>query len=364
MLSPTSRWILYYFGLVVLPGLMGCASTSPARRGALEPAFFPPLPDVPRLQFLLAISADSDIPGARQGLTRALLGDAPLRRLVRPRGVTVHEGVIYVADAGLGTVVTIDLGRKLFDSIHDQGSGKLSRPLGLAVAGDGTLYVADRDRRQVLAYAAQDHRFLGAYGDPETLLPTDVVVRGEQLYVSDIQDHEIEVYDRHSGERTGTLGEEGSGPGELKYPSFLATGPDGAIYVTDTMNFRIQKLSPEGTHLMSFSKAGDYSGSVTRPKGIAVDPQGLLHVLDAGFENAQIFLPDGTAATYYGGFGDFAGSMYLPFGICLDESLLPLLRARVDSRLDAKFLVLVTNQAGPHKLNIYAFGDPAAGPAD
>ncbi len=356
----STRWILV---LLLAPGLVGCATAT--RSGtAAGPAFFPPPPDPPRLQFLLAITSDADVPGARGGLKRALLGDVALRQLVRPRGVAVHEGVIYVADVGLDTVIKIDLRQKSFDWIHDEGSGKLRAPMGLAVAADGTLYVADRSHRQVLAYAAGDHHFLRAYGDPETLLPTDVAVVGERLYVSDIHDHEIEVYDRLSGERAGTLGREGGGPGELKYPSFLATGPDGAIYVTDTMNFRIQKLAADGTHLMSFGKPGDWTGSVTRPKGIAVDPDGLVHVLDAGFENAQIFLPDGRAATYYGGYGSFAGSMYLPFGICLDETLLALLGDRVDPRLKAKRLVLVTNQAGPHKLNIYAFGDPAEGPAN
>ncbi len=351
---------LILLALLVAPAVVGCATT----RTAVEPAFFPPPPDAPRLQFLLTLSSDADIPGARDGLTRVLLGDDPLRRLVRPRGVAVHEAVIYVADTGLRTVVKIDLQRKLFDSIGEAGAEKLQIPLGLDVAADGTLYVADRGRRRVLAFAPQDHRFLGAYGDPQTLLPTDVLVAGDKLYVSDVEEHEIEVYDRHSGERLGTLGEEGAEPGELKYPSFLAAGPDGTIYVTDTMNFRIQQLTPEGEPVASFGKAGDHSGSVSRPKGIAVDPQGLLHVLDAGFENAQIFLPDGQAATYYGGYGNFAGSMYLPFDVTLDQSLLPLLRERVDPRLDPKHLVLVTNQAGPHKLNIYAFGDPAGAAAE
>lgn len=357
MLAP--RWILPA-AVLMAAGLVGCAS----RPGGVEPVFFPPPPDAPRLQFLLAISSDSDIPGGRRGLARVLLGDEPLRQLVRPRGVGVHQGVIYVADPALGTVVKIDLGRKLFDWIRDDDDGHLESPLGLALAADGTLYVADRERRQVLAYAPEDHRFLRAYGDPETLVPTDVAVVGDRLYVSDIHDHEIEVYDPRSGERLGTLGHEGAEPGELKYPSFLAAGPGGEIYVTDTMNFRIQKLSRQGEHLQTFGKAGDYSGSVTRPKGIAVDGEGLLHVLDAGFENAQIFLPDGRTATYYGGYGNHGGSMYLPFGICFDDSLLPLLQERVDPRLKAKFLVLVTNQAGPRKLNIYAFGDPVEGSVD
>lgn len=353
----SSRWIPFAVALVLLAA-GGCAS---APRAGPQTAFFPPPPDPPRLQFLLAFSTDADIPGARRGLTRMLLGDAPLRGLVRPRGVAVHQGVIYVADSELGTVVEIDFGEKTVDWIRDEGSGKLRSPMGVDVAADGTLYVSDRGRRQVLAYGPGDHRFVRPYGDPESLTPVDVLVLGDRLYVSDIRDHEIEVYDRESGERVGALGGEGEDPGELKYPGFLAAGPDGSIYVTDTMNFRVQKLTPEGVHLRSFGKAGDWTGSLTRPKGIAVDGEGLLHVLDAGFENAQIFLPDGTPATVYGGFGNFAGHMYLPLDVCLDDSLLPLFRDRVDPRLKPKHLVLVTNQTGPHKLNIYAFGDPVEG---
>lgn len=353
-------WVLLLSFVTLGVLLAGCAGS--ARKPVMsEPAFFPPPPDAPRLQFLEAITSDKDLPGARRGLRAVILGDAPLRKLTRPRGVAVHDGVIFVADSGLRTVIKIDLASGIFDYIRDERTGKLAGPSGIAIAEDGTLYVADVIRRQVLVYAPEDQHFLRAIGDPETLRPTDVAISGDRLYVSDIHDHEIEVYDRQSGERVGTIGSEGAGDGQFKYPSFLTIGHDGSIFVCDSMNFRVQKLSLDGEFLASFGGAGDSPGRLARPKGIAVDQEGLLHVLDAAFENAQIFLPDGRAATMYGGYGNFEGHMYLPFGICLDTSLLSYFRDRIDKRLIPRYLVLVTNQAGPHRLNIYAFGDPAAG---
>ncbi|MDQ7005848.1 MAG: hypothetical protein Q9Q40_01300 [Acidobacteriota bacterium] len=344
-------------------GLLALAGCSPAGKAppVSGPAFFPPPPDAPRLQFLTAITSDADLPGARRGLSAVLLGGKPLKELTRPRGIAVHDGVIFIADSSLRTVIKIDLAAGLFDHIDDKGGGKLAGPSGLAFADDGTLYVADVMRRQVMVYAPGDQHFLTAIGDPETLRPTDVAVRGDRLYVSDIHDHEIEVYDRLKLKRVGTIGGEGSSPGTFKYPSFLTIGADGALYVCDSMNFRVQKLTPEGEFLASYGSAGDWTGNLARPKGIAVDEDGLLHVLDAAFENAQIFLPDGQPATVYGGYGNFEGHMYLPFEITLDTSLLPYFRARIDPRIIPRYLVLVTNQAGPHKLNIYAFGEPAGG---
>ncbi len=357
MYGSRARKLLPSILLLSLLTLGGCA-TSGAKKDTTDQGFFPPPPDLPRIQFLMSITADSDLPGSRKGLVRLLLGDEPLRKLVRPRGVGVHEGVIYVADPAIGTVIKIDLQEGRFDWIRDGGSGKLSKPLGLAIAEDGTLFVADSGRRQVVSYAPGDHAFIRSYGDPKTLKPTDVAVFGNNVYVSDIGDHEIEVYDRESGERSGTLGSEGAEPGRFKFPSFVTTGPTGEVYVTDSMNFRVQRLSAEGEHIESYGSAGDWTGKLSRPKGIAVDEEGRVHVLDAGFENAQIFLPGGEAATFYGGYGNFLGHMYLPFGIALDRSALGYFESKVDPRIKAQYLIFVTNQSGPNRLNIYVFGEP------
>ncbi|RMG44594.1 MAG: hypothetical protein D6718_09720 [Acidobacteria bacterium] len=340
--------------VLLAAGIAGCASVETKKPGPQE-GFFPPPPDEPRLQFLMAVTSDKDVPGLRKGLTAALLGDAPTRQLVRPRGVGVHDGVIYVADGRLGAIVRIDLPGKRFD-LFAEGLGN---PLGLDIDDEGRLFVADAGRSQVVAYDTETGAVLKGYGNPDELRPTDVAVLGDRLYVTDAKDHEIEVFDKETGRKVGTLGGEGAEPGKFKYPVAIYAAPDGNLYVTDSMNFRVQKLTPEGEPLASFGKLGDWTGSFTRPKGVAVDEEGLVHVLDAGFENAQIFLPDGQPATFYGGYGNFAGHMYLPFEITIDRSLLGYFKHRISPKLKPKYLVLVTNQSGPHKLNIYVFGDPA-----
>ncbi|MDH3283906.1 MAG: hypothetical protein OEQ13_04135 [Acidobacteriota bacterium] len=338
--------------------LSGCATTPKGAGADPSLAFFPRPPDLPRLQFLMAITSDADIPGSRRGFVGRLTGSSPLRSLLRPHGVAVRDGIIYVADAGLATVVKIDLVAKTFEQAVDPSTSPLAGPLGLTVSEDGVIYVADGVLRHVKAFSAEDGRFLRAFGEPEEIRPTDVAVVGDRLFVTDAQDHEIEVFDRQTGERLARMGRESEEPLLLMYPAFIDAGADGLLYVTDSMNFRVVKLSQDGEILGSFGKAGDWTGSFARPKGVAVDGDGRVHVLDAGFENAQIFLEGGEAATAYGGFGNFPGHMYLPFEVTLDTSLLGYFRERIDPRLAPDYLVFVTNQAGPHKLNIYAFGEP------
>lgn len=357
-------------GRVVLVGLLvgavalmaGCVSSG-ATAPVSEPAFFPPPPDTPRLQFLLAIGSDADLPGATSSFAATLLGEEERRELMRPRGIDVYGGVIYISDSSQHTVIKIDLAAGSFEHINDQGSGKLASPSGLALAEDGTLYVADVKRHEIVVFAPGDQHFLYTMGDPETSHPTDVAVAGDKLYVTDVLDHEIEVYDRISKKLINNLGGPGEEPGRFRYPTFLDLGPNGDLYVCDALNSRVQQLRPDGTPVASYGEAGDWHGDLPRPKGVAVDSRGRVHVLDAAFENAQIFLPDGRPATAYGGYGNFVGHMYLPFGIHLDTSLMPLFRDRVDPRLKPLYLVLVTNQAGPEKLNIYVFGDPKPGAA-
>lgn len=359
---PRVRAAVLVVSAVIL--LFGCATTPKTTDVDPSLAFFPRPPDLPRLQFLIAISSDGDIPGAKRGLAGRLLGSSPLNSLLRPRGVAVHDGVIYVADAKLATIVRIDLVEKTFEQAVDTRTSPLSGPLGITVSDDGVLYVADGMIRRVKAYSTEDGRFLQAYGEPEQIKPTDVALVGDRLFVTDAQDHEIEVFDRRTGERIERWGRESDVPLAMHYPVFIDATPDGQVYVTDSMNFRVVRLTPRGELVGTYGKAGDWTGSFARPKGVAVDGEGRIHVLDAAFENAQIFLEDGRAATAYGGYGDFPGHMYLPFEVVLDTSLLDYFRERIDPRLSPAYLVLVTNQAGPHKLNIYAFGEPVEREAD
>ena len=97
---------------------------------------------------------------------------------------------------------------------------------------------------------------------------------------------------------------------------------------------------------------------MVRPKGIAVDRESNLYVVDAGIENTQIFNKEGKLLMYFGGTYEGPGGMWLPAKITIDYYNMKYFQKYVDPDFVLKYLILVTNQFGPDKLNVYGRVDP------
>jgi DNA-binding beta-propeller fold protein YncE len=65
------------------------------------------------------------------------------------------------------------------------------------------------------------------------------------------------------------------------------------VYVVDTLNGRVVKLSPEGDFLAQFGELGDTAGALARPKGVAVDDAGRVFVSDGLRAALEVFGADG-----------------------------------------------------------------------
>ena len=133
-----------------------------------------------------------------------------------------------------------------------------------------------------------------APGDPYDLFafPTDVAVGPDgTLYVSNTHGYEILVF-----EPDGTLreawGRKGSGAGEWEVPVGLATDALGNLFVADSANFRVQGLDPTG-HAFLVSRADERWYRSTRriysPTDVAVDAEGHLYVADFAASRVQRF---------------------------------------------------------------------------
>ncbi|MBO8125680.1 MAG: 6-bladed beta-propeller [Firmicutes bacterium] len=282
-------------------------------------------PQEPKIQFVKAISTSKDIGMEKPSFLRKLvLGNEPPKVFfVKPYGVAADsKGRIYVTDTGIPRVAVFDPANKKAWYIGNEGRGQLSLPIGITVDSNDNIYVADAMQRQVLVYTPEGE-VIHSIGDPTLLTnPTGVALDPEEkvIYIADSKSHCIFVFSKETGEVINKLGKPGVGPGQFNYPTNLFVDREGNLYVTDTMNFRIQAFDPEGKYLCEFGKAGDTGGCFARPKGVAVDSFGHIYVIDAAFNNFQIFNAQKQLLLFVGTGGQGLGQFRLPAGIFIDDN--------------------------------------------
>ena len=122
------------------------------------------------------------------------------------------------------------------------------------------------------------------------------------------------------GEKQFQFGDRGGQPGNFNFPTHMAVNKEnGEIYVTDSMNFRIQRFDPEGKFLSTFGSLGRTVGSFSKPKGIALDSGGSVYVVDGIYDTVQLFNSEGELLMNFGSSGIHPGQFWLPAGIAIDQ---------------------------------------------
>lgn len=342
---------------LMLMFLGGCAMTP--ERAAEAPVFFPPLPNPPRIQFLARFSEANDVAGPRGTFTEFVLGKTtPESEVIKkPYGVALHDGRIYVVDTRAPGYAVFDLKQQRFHVVTgaEAAGGRMRKPINISIDRDGTKYVTDTGRDQILVFD-RDDRYLRAYGSEGELKPADAVIVGDRLYIADVAQHRIQVLDKRTGALLFQFAKAGSREGELYQPTNLALSADGYLYVADTGNFRIQKFMLDGKFDRSFGAIGSGLGQFARPKGLALDREGRLYVADAAFENIQVFDRDGKLLLFFGEPGERPENINLPAALAVDYENVALFQKYADPRFKLEYVILVTSQFGVNKVNVFGFG--------
>lgn len=322
-----------------------------------QPIFYPDPPDRPRLQFLKSFSSALDVSAKSKGFRDFVFGGEENENdlVEKPYGVAMHEGALYVVDTRGNGWGVFDMANRRSRLVRPGGSGSLIKPINITIDEDGTRYVTDTQREQVVVYDAND-KFLRALGEKGEFRPVDVVIDGERLYLTDIMHHRICVLDKQTGEILLTMGETGSKAGQLFQPTNLTLAPDGSLYVVDTGNFRIQQFSPDGEFIRAFGRIGTGAGTFSRPKGIALDHGGRFYVVDAAFENVQILDQTGAALMFFGAPGGERDSINLPTVVKIDYDNVEYFQEFVADGFDVEYLVIVASQFGLNKVVVFGFG--------
>src|SRR5581483_8464085 len=68
--------------------------------------------------------------------------------------------------------------------------------------------------------------------------------------------------------------------GHFRTPYGVAVDADANVYVADTENHRVQKLTPDGQPLAQWGSFGTGPGQFQRPSGVAIDGTGNVYVAD------------------------------------------------------------------------------------
>ncbi|BBA71619.1 SBBP repeat-containing protein [Geobacter sulfurreducens] len=345
------------FLLCSLLWISGCAG----KTGTAGKTFFPPPPNLPRLQYLMGIANSTDVEGKDSSFS--LFGGLAeqrekIRYIVKPYGITEAGGKLYVSDVGTAQIVVIDLPGKKFELLKGAaGPGKLTTPANVAVDKDGFIYVADAGRREVVVFTPEGD-FLKAIGGDRDMKPVDVVVSGDRAFVLDIKSSDIKVFNVKSGQYLESFGTAGGPFERLAMPINLAMDSKGFLYATNGVSGRVLKFDRDGNLLLSFGQMGDGFGQFARPKGIAVDPTGLIHVVDGGHQNVQLFSDTGRLLLFYGDAGkESTASLNLPAGIAYSTANLEYFQKMADSSFKLDGVVFVTNQGGKaNKVAVYGYG--------
>ena len=175
-------------------------------------------------------------------------------------------------------------------------------------------------------------------GGPDTPLgnPSKVAVAPDgSIWVADGDNDRFQIFGP-DGTFLEVWGTSGSGEGQIDFETVgwggydegaIAFAPDGTFYVADIGNHRIQKFGPDRRFLTAWGSKGQEPGQFDTPIDLVVDGQGRVYVVDS-FRNAfpagpetgavQVFDADGRFLTEWGAFGTEPGQLSEPFGIGLD----------------------------------------------
>ena len=368
-MSPTKsrdwRWALA--AMWVAGVLTGC--NEPLRSGPEYGPCYPPSPHTPRVQYLRSLTGGNDFCEAGGGFWRALFGGSGEARgdLVKPHGLAAADGRLYVCDTSRGDIFVFDFARGSFDR-WEHPDLALVKPLTVRVTDTGEVQVCDVGLKAVVRFSADgsllgmiDLAALQAGGSaaslPEAFMPIGLANGpGSATAVLNRAAHRVELIDLATATHVGHWSGAGSGAGELYVPTAMDQQANGTLWIADRMNRHVVALGPDGRTVASFGEAGDQPGYLDQPRGLAVDAHGVIYVTDAGLPGVQLFDGNGEYLMGFGYPGEADSPVRLPAGICLDRSCLPYFADLLRPGFEAEYLIFVTDQLGPGRVHVYAFG--------
>ncbi|MBI5647457.1 MAG: hypothetical protein HY962_11040 [Ignavibacteriae bacterium] len=345
---------------LLLCPILFAACAGPAALGPTnEYIMYPPPPQVARVQYLTSFAEDRRF-ACRDagGVLSTILGDDAGIHLIRPYGLATHNGKLYVCDSRVHGLVVGDFAKGTLSAFQPRGQGQLRVPINCAVDSSGRVYVADTDRKQVVIFTPELD-YINAIGDGKDSKPVDVKCTSGGVWILDMLRHQVQVFPHGGGPMVRSFPDttDPKAPSYLFSPTNFAIWSD-RVYVSDIGDQKIKVFDLEGTYITSIGSHGNQLGQFVRPKGVDVDRDGNLYAVDAAFENVQIFDKEGRLLLFFGGPYHGPGDLNMPVKVLIDYEHVDHFKKYVAPGLVLKYLIFVTNQWGSDLVNVYGFVGP------
>lgn len=175
----------------------------------------------------------------------------------------------------------------------------LSGPKGIAIAPDGSLYIADTGNNRILQIS-KELKIINQWGSEginpgEFNQPWGIAIdQNGDVYVADTWNHRIQKFTA-GGEFITSWGHYGQGDSVESFwgPRGIAVGPNDEIFISDTGNKRVAIFNSGGAYISEFGSAGYLLGQIDEPVGIAISQKtGKLFLADTWNQRVQIFEED------------------------------------------------------------------------
>ncbi|MBP2002493.1 streptogramin lyase, partial [Paenibacillus shirakamiensis] len=268
---------------------------------------------------------------------------------ISPKGVVVDSsGNVYVADTSNHRIQKLTLSTNTWSEWKKVGGGvgsglgEFNGPSAVAVDSSGNVYVADSGNHRIQKLTLSTNTWsewkkvgggagigLGEFNNPRGV----AVDSSGNVYVADSSNHRIQKLTLSTNRwsewrKSSGAGVTGSGLGEFNFPNGMAVDSSGNIYVGDTFNHRIQKLTLSTNTWSEWKKVGGGSGSglgeFNNPRGVALDSNGNVYVADsANYRIQKLTLSTNTWSEWKkvgGGTGNGLGEFISPNGVAVDRS--------------------------------------------
>ena len=265
----------------------------------------------------------------------------PAAQFSFPYGVATDSSRnVYVADKNNYTIrkitptgVVSTFAGTAGSSGSADGTGSAARfvsPAGVAIDSSGNVYVADESTIRKITPAGVVSTFAGlagSYGSMDGTGSAALFRRGisgvatdssGNVYVADTGNYTIRkitpvgVVSTFAGTVLSSGSMDGTGAAaQFNQPSGVATDSSGNVYVADTGNYTIRKITPAAvvTTLAGIAQASGYAdgtGSAAQffyPYGVATDSSGNVYVADSSNNAIRKITPAGVVTTIAGGSG-------------------------------------------------------------